>query len=97
MTEQIWVHSKWKCEELHTQSVEFKLQVDGGEAHGLGQFVVSSNAEGWLSIDIRTNLRGDTVIPDGTYDFHLSQQVANCIERHPNRKTADFRCFGSHL
>ena len=94
MSEQIWVQSKWKCEDLHAESVEFKIPVSDGEAHGLGQFVVSSNPEGLLCINIRTNLRGDEVVAAGTYDFHLAQWAADRIERHPDPKTAGFRCFG---
>ncbi|MBI2949610.1 MAG: hypothetical protein HYY23_18395 [Verrucomicrobia bacterium] len=93
MSEQIWVHSKWKCEELHAESVEFKIPVQDGEAQGVGQFVVSRNPEGLLSIDIRTNLHGDASIADGTYDFHLNQWAADRIERHPDRMKAVFRCF----
>jgi hypothetical protein len=94
MSEQIWVRSKWKCEELHAESVEFKIPVQDGEAHGIGQFVVAQNPEGLLSIDIRTTLRGDAVVSDGTYNFHLGQWAADRIERHPDPKMADFRCFG---
>lgn len=94
MNEKICVRCKWTCEELHTASVEFKLPVQDGEATGIGQFVVSSEPEGLLSIDIRTNLRGDAVVAGGVYNFHLNQWAADHIERHPDSKTADFRCHG---
>lgn len=95
MSDKIWVRSKWDLEELNSKSVEFKLPVQGGEAVGLGQFVVAQNAEGLLNINIRTLLRGDNVSEQGTmHDFHLNQWAADRIERHPNRATADFRCVG---
>ena len=94
MSEQIWVRSKWKYEELHAGSVEFKIPIQEGEVHGIGQFVVTRNPEGLLIIDIRTNLHGDASVADGTYDFHLGQWAADRIERHPQPATADFRCFG---
>ena len=74
-------------------SVEFKLPVQGGEAVGLGQFVVSENTEGLLNINIRTLLRGQNLTDQSAmHDFHLNQWAADRIERHPDRATADFRC-----
>ena len=93
MSEQIWVRSTWKCEELHAEIVEFKIPTQEGEVQGIGQFVVARNPEGLLSIDIRTNLRGDASIERGTYNFHLNQWAADHIERHPDPKTANFRCL----
>ncbi|MSU20693.1 MAG: hypothetical protein EXS30_04790 [Pedosphaera sp.] len=94
MSELIWIRSKWKLEDIHSESVEFKLPVQDGEAHGVGQFVASRNPEGLLSIDIRTILRGDNPNERGTFNFHVSQWAADRIERHPNSAVAKFRCFG---
>jgi hypothetical protein len=93
MSDKIWVRSKWQREELDAKSVEFKLPVQDGEAVGVGQFVVSQSADGLLSINIRTLLRADNPSDKPMmHDFHLNQWAADRIEKHPDKKSADFRC-----
>lgn len=92
MSDKIWITSKWKLEELQAESVEFKLPVQDGEVTGVGQFVVTDNSEGQLSINIRTNLKGEGTRKDGMHDFHLNQWAADRIERHSDRTTATFKC-----
>jgi hypothetical protein len=94
MSETIWIRSKWTFDDLNGESVEFKLPLQDGEVHGLGQLVASQGADGLLSIDIRTVLRGDTQTEKGTFNFHLNQWAADRLERHPDKAIADFRCFG---
>lgn len=93
MSEKIWVQSKWKLEDLQAESVEFKLPVQDGEVTGVGQFVVADNPEGQLSINIRTNLKGEGTRNDGMHDFHLNQWAADRIERNSNKASAAFKCI----
>ncbi len=92
MSEKIWIQSKWKLEDLHTESIEFKLPVQDGEVTGVGQLVVVSNPDGLLSINIRTNLKGEGDRKDGMHDFHLNQWAADRIELHPEKEKAMYRC-----
>ena len=92
MSEKIWVQSKWKLEELQAESVEFKLPVQDGEVTGIGQFVVTDNSEGQLSINIRTNLKGEGDRKDGMHDFHLNQWATDQIERNRGGSEVAFRC-----
>jgi hypothetical protein len=93
MNEKIWVRSKWKKEDLLGHSVEFKLPIEGGEVHGVGQLIVASNPEGYLSINIRTNLHGDVPNEKGVHDFHLNQWAADRLERHSDKNKANFTCL----
>lgn len=92
MSDKIWVQTKWKLEDLHTESVQFKLPVQDGEVTGYGQFVVTADSQGMLSIDIRTRLTGEPDRKDGMHDFHLNQWAADQIERNPAGNEVNFRC-----
>jgi hypothetical protein len=93
MSDRIWVRSKWKSEDLHSSTIEFRLPIQDGEVEGVGQLIVEDGADGLLSIDIRTVLRGETAAEQGTFNFHVNQWAADQIERHSDPSRAEFSCI----
>lgn len=92
-----WTVSKWKYEDLQDKTVEFCFRVprSGGVMthEGWGRFLVYRHAWDASKLAIQIQI----ILPEGrgvrSITFYLAQPSVDAIERHPNPKVADFRCF----
>ena len=91
MPEYIWTRSKWSKDELEFKTVEFRIPIKGGFAHGIGQFYVSPNPEGLLRIELVTDEQGRHWAERIQTRFQLPQPAVDRIEKHPDPKIAEFR------
>jgi hypothetical protein len=83
--EPIWTTSNFSFEDLNDKTVEFFTSV-----HGVCRFMVR-NPDNKLWISIRmTQLDQDQTTLHLT-DQSLTQELVDCIERHPDREIAEFR------
>lgn len=92
-----WTVPKWKYEDLHGKWVQFRLKVLKGDAlkpfEGIGKFSVVRHSSDVTKLAIRIQI----ILPEGQGRhetvFDLGQSPVDAIERHPQPKVADFRCF----
>jgi hypothetical protein len=89
-----WTKSNWTEEQLERKSVEFRIRRETGIASGLGEFLVSENPDGLLSIDICTDTQGRNYAERIQTRFPLAQPDVDRILRHPNPKEAEFQLHG---
>jgi hypothetical protein len=91
----LWlICKKWGADDLHGKTVEFNLEAKNGKnfIRGLGRFWVLKHKDGIrLAIEIHATKLGITDSSD--LRIFLDQKLAELIEKHSDRRVAEFRLF----
>lgn len=86
----IWTKSKWRLEDLDHKTVEYRIPIRAGIAHGVGEFWVNRNSNGMLAIDLVTDEQTWNGAARVQTRYHLPQIGVDRIERHPDSSIASF-------
>jgi hypothetical protein len=90
--EPFWVISKWKAAELDGETIEFRLPLEGGVAHGIGPIqarareIVDHRVAITILVERPLSQWGRQIL-----EFRLSQIDSDRIEEHPNQEIARFQ------